>query len=280
MVPALDLELIRTFMTVISEGDFKRAASKLNKTPAAISMQIKKLEELLGQRLLERNNKGTSLTSHGQLLKMKGEQLLNLNYEILGDMRSEELSGGITFGAPTDYTPALLQNLLPIFKREFPKVDPAIVLEPSRSLRKKVKSGEIDIAIVAREADTNEGIYLWVEEVNWYGTYQADGNAPMNIGLLSTDCVLRDRAMQSIQQSKLPHRICLQAASVDSLRVATEQGFCGAYLPKSVTKDIPNILSDFINTQLDLEFALIAGPTIDPSSLDMIARKLALELKG
>ena len=105
----------------------------MHKTPAAISQQIKRLEDLPGKRVLERSNQGISLTSAGEALKEKGQRLMSLNYELLRYLRENELSGQLNFGAPTDYAPALLQKLLPIFQREFPKVSPNILLEPSAS---------------------------------------------------------------------------------------------------------------------------------------------------
>lgn len=282
MTPALDLELIRSFMTVISEGDFKTAAGKLNKTPAAISQQIKRLEEILGQKLFERNNKGTTLTAHGNLLREKGQQLLKLNYEILGDMRQEDLAGRLTFGAPTDYTPELLQNLLPVFQQEFPKVDPVLVLEPSRSLRKKVVAGEIDIAIVAREPASNaaekEGIYLWAEEVQWHSNLSME-DSDFQAGLLSTDCVLRDQALRMLSQAGYLDKIKLQAMTVDALRVAAEQNFCAAFLPLTVGKNVKKSAPASLGDKFNLEFALISGPALDQRYLPIIASKFSESLK-
>ena len=72
MLPALDLELVNTFLGVVQAKGFKPAAERLNKTPAAVSLQIKRLEEILGARLLERSNQGISLTSAGEVLQEKG----------------------------------------------------------------------------------------------------------------------------------------------------------------------------------------------------------------
>ena len=72
MSHALDLELIKTFLTVLDAKGFKAAALRLNKTPGAVSMQIKRLEGVLGKRILERSNQGIALTSAGELLRERG----------------------------------------------------------------------------------------------------------------------------------------------------------------------------------------------------------------
>ncbi|MEH6631624.1 MAG: LysR family transcriptional regulator [Halopseudomonas aestusnigri] len=278
MLPALNLELIRTFLTVLKEGGFKAGAERLNKTPAAISMQIKRLEEQLNQRLLERSNKGIVLTAAGEVLKVKGERLLSLNYELLGDMRHEELSGRLSFGAPTDYAPTLLKKIMPIFVMEFPKVDPKIILEPSRNLRRRVQSGALDMAIVAREPNTDEGHHLWTEEVAWYGN-KTDDSGALVVGLLGVDCILRDRALGMLKAAPSPHVLALESASVASLFEGVEAGFCQAFLPVSVAEN--ELRSFVLNNQeaMKLEFALIFGKRFEKfDTSDLTTRiKRALE---
>jgi DNA-binding transcriptional LysR family regulator len=272
MRPALDLDLIKTFLTVVDAKGFKSAAEQLNKTPAAISQQIKRLEEILGKRVLERSNQGISLTSAGEVLRAKGLRLMALNYELLGELRQDDLAGPLKFGAPTDYAPTLLQKLLPIFQREFPRVSPSIVLEPSRALRPKVASGVLDMAIVAREPNTNEGHDLWSEEIAWFGSSKSEAGTT-RCGVLTTDCVLRDGALQELRQGRHAHELVLEAASVASLRDAVEAGFCQAFLPTSLAEGFPRAQAHEPNSTLQLTFCLIAGQRFDDGTAARVARK-------
>lgn len=279
MLPALDLELIRTFQTVLQEGGFKPAAERLNKTPAAVSMQIKRLEELLGQRLLERSNQGIALTAAGDILKEKGEKLLSLNYELLSDLRQGELFGKLSFGTPTDYAPTLLQKLLPIFNREFPKITPNIILEPSRSLRARIQSGALDMAIVAQEPGTDEGVHLWSEEIAWFGGARTqDGKA--KVGVLTTNCILRDRALEDLKTVPRDYKLVLEAATVASLRDGVEEGFCQAFLPVSVAGRLARSKEIKQSHSLMLNFVLIAGVGSDDSKTQSVASKFRRTLLG
>lgn len=271
---ALDLELVRTFHTVLDAGGFKPAAAILHKTPAAISLQIKRLEEILGKRVLERNNKGISLTPTGELLKSKGAQLLALNYELFGELQQEELLGPIRFGAPTDYAPTLLKNLLPIFEREFPKTEPIIVLEPSRALRAGVNSGAIDIAIVACEPDTHETNVLWLEENHWFGSAQTRLGTP-KVGVLKTDCVLRDQSMKDLKASESDYTICLETTTVASLYDAVSAGFCQAYLPTSVAGQLPRSIDISPTQNTELSFVMIVGAHFGSSEAERITEKFS-----
>jgi DNA-binding transcriptional LysR family regulator len=272
MPPALDLELIKAFLTVVESKGFKAAAEQLHKTPAAISQQIKRLEGILGHRVLERSNQGISLTSAGEVLKTKGQRLMSLNYELLGDLRENELAGQLNFGAPTDYAPTLLRKLLPIFQREFPKVSPKIVLERSRSLRPRVKAGTLDLAIVAIEPDTEEGNALWTEEISWFGR-STDPDGTARIGVLTTDCILRDHALRNLNDMQTNHNLVLEAGTVASLRDAVEAGFCQAFLPVSITDGLERSPAVPGQTSLNLTFGLIAGVRFDDDAENGVARK-------
>jgi DNA-binding transcriptional LysR family regulator len=272
MPPALDLELIKAFLTVVESKGFKAAAEQLHKTPAAISQQIKRLEGILGHRVLERSNQGISLTSAGEVLKTKGQRLMSLNYELLGDLRENELAGQLNFGAPTDYAPTLLKKLLPIFQREFPKVSPKIVLERSRSLRPRVKAGTLDLAIVAIEPDTEEGNALWTEEISWFGR-STDPDGTARIGVLTTDCILRDHALRNLNDMQTNHNLVLEAGTVASLRDAVEAGFCQAFLPVSITDGLERSPAVPGQTSLNLTFGLIAGVRFDDDAENGVARK-------
>jgi DNA-binding transcriptional LysR family regulator len=262
MPPALDLELIKTFLTVIEMQGFKPAAKQMNKTPAAVSQQIKRLEDILGKRVLERSNQGISLTSAGEVLKAKGQRLMSLNYELLGDLREYELSGQLNFGAPTDYAPTLLQKLLPLFQREFPQLSPSIVLEPSRLLRPRVSSGNLDMAIVAQEVGKSEGYALWTEEIAWFGTSKEEDGTP-RVGVLGTDCILRDQALAGLAASGGANTLVLESAAVASLKDAVEAGFCQAFLPVSISDGLKRSTSIKVGT-LNLTFSLVTSPHFDP----------------
>lgn len=279
MPPIIDLDLIKTFLTVVETKGFKSAALQLNKTPAAVSQQIKRLEEVLGKRVLDRSNQGVSLTSAGEILRDRGQRLVALNYDLLGELRQDELSGPLRFGAPTDYAPTLLQELLPIFQRDFPRVSPSIFLEPSRSLRPKVASGVLDMAILAREPGSDEGFELWTEEVAWFGSADYRGG-PAQFGVLTTDCVLRDRALRDLGNYSGPNDLVLEAATVASLCDAVKAGFCHALLPVNIADGLRRATGLASGTSLQLTFCLIAGPRFDSKRAEQIARKFRTTIRS
>lgn len=152
----LDLELLRTFCIVVREGGLNKAAVAVFRSQAAVSMQLKRLEEQLGLRLLERSNQGIRLTDAGETLLCHAEQLLRLNNATLAALDRRQLAGKIGFGIPTDYAQDFLNCFMPILLRELPQLEARIVCERSRNLRQLVDRGELDMAIVAGEEDSRD----------------------------------------------------------------------------------------------------------------------------
>jgi len=273
---ALDLELINTFLTVIATGGQKTAAAQLHKSPSAISMQLKRLEDMLGCRVLERNNQGITLTDAGHTVRAHGELLMRTNNLLLADLRRHEMSGVVSFGAPTDYGPALIHKLLPLLANEFPLIEPKVVLEPSRMLRGRVKAGEIDVAIVACEVGKESSDVLWVESVSWFGQCRSGAEAE-KIALLSTDCVLRDMTMNSLNSMQISHKVVFESTSVSTLVDAVCADFGSALLPVSLVNERPELgrlaRQDFTAPQV-MQFEILTSPALESEDTERLKKRL------
>jgi len=106
-LPLLDSEVLRTFVTIAESGSFTRAAQQLFRTPSALSMQIKRLEETLGQSLFIREARRVSLTPEGEVLLGYGRRLLKLNEEAVGRFLAPSLEGSVRLGTPDDVARAI-----------------------------------------------------------------------------------------------------------------------------------------------------------------------------
>lgn len=163
-----------------------------------LSMQLKRLEEQVGRRLLDRNNQGIALTDAGQTLQLHGERLLAAHNSLVSEILQKEPKGKLSLGIPTDHARMLLNQLLPIFESEFPALEPRLILEPSRQLRRRIGAAEMDVAIATREPGVSDGKLLWSEDLLWCGDAE-NPNGDLRIALLSTDCVLRDTARAAFE---------------------------------------------------------------------------------
>ena len=100
MTAPLDLDQPQSFCAIADCGSFTEAARRVNKTQSAVSMQIKRLEERLGQELLTRDGRSVSLTEHGDALYARARRMLRINAEIMDVFSDGDLKGSIRFGVP------------------------------------------------------------------------------------------------------------------------------------------------------------------------------------
>lgn len=269
MKPLLDLDLLNTFAVVVEVGGFKEASSRLYRSQAAVSMQIKRLEEHLGHRLLERSNQGIRLTEPGKTLLGYIDRLLRLNNETLSALSLEPLRGQVHFGIPTDYAQTFLQQFLPRIRDAFPELVPRVTCGRSRRLREMVNTGELDVAIVTSEPQFEPEQRLWSEALCWYASssLSVTGEDTLPVALLESDCALRDMAATDLKQASLNYEPVLTSTDVDNLYAAVESGMAMALLPESsvISPKVRPVRLNQLPGQRQLTMNIITAGTLSSS---------------
>ena len=124
----LDLDLVRTFVTIADTRSFTRTGERLGRTQSAISLQVRRLEDRLGVTLLARDPRRVGLTEAGESFLPKARRLLRVNDEIIAEVTGEDLEGEVRLGAPEDFATVHLPDILgafapPYIKGETPYSD-------------------------------------------------------------------------------------------------------------------------------------------------------------
>ncbi|MBS7663731.1 LysR family transcriptional regulator [Pseudomonas lalucatii] len=287
MEPLLDLELLRTFAAVVKAGELKKAAGTLFRSQAAVSMQLKRLEEQLGVRLLERNNQGIRLTRDGETLLGYTEQLLRLNNATLAALSQRQLAGKIRFGISTDYAQDFLMHFMPILLRELPHLEAHITCERSRSLRKLVARGELDVAIVAGEPGGEDEELLWSERLIWSApaTIRLEEQETLPVALYEDDCTVRDLCLADLKRAGIAYRRVFASPVMENIAAAVQAGMAVSLLPESLlkpglTRPLPRQL---LSSDAILRMNLIRSPLIATAILDKLAgclREAGARLNG
>ena len=117
----LDLALLRTFVAVAETTSATRAADRVHLTQAAVSQQIKRLEDGLGRPLFDRDQRRFRLTPTGERLVVQARRLLNLNDEILGGLADPDADGEVMLGVPHDLLRPLLPPMLRRYREAWPR---------------------------------------------------------------------------------------------------------------------------------------------------------------
>lgn len=148
-LPDLDLALLRSFAIVARAGSISGACLQIGRTQSALSMQMHRLEDAIGQPLLHRSGSGVRLTTAGERLLVHAEALLARHDEILADMVGTGVRGSVSFGCPEDYSAAFLPELLRGFCALHPEVELRMVCAPTLELRPLLHRRQIEVALVS-----------------------------------------------------------------------------------------------------------------------------------
>lgn len=275
MEPILDLDLLRTFVAVCRTGELQKAAQAVHRSKGAVSMQIKRLEELTNSHLLERSNKGISLTQAGETLLSYSEQLLKLNSAAMTAMKGNDQPKLIRFGIPTDYAQNFLKFFMPLLAEAFPQLEARVVCDRSRNLRPMIAAGDLDIAIVSGESENSDEMQLWSERLIWSAPLGSplEEQAKLPIAQLECDCILRDVFLADLKRAEIPYQVVFSSPVVDNLASAVEENLAITLLPESVlhanrTRKVP---SNLIKSNRTLSINMIYRPEIDDTTLETVS---------
>ena len=157
----LDLELLRSFVSVVDSGGFTRAGERVHRTQSTVSQQIKRLEDDVGQPLLNRNGKDVTPTEAGERLLSYARRLLALAEEARDVMARPESEGAVRLGVPEDFAAYRLAKLLAAFSRSHPGLRLDVRADQSANLKRELERGELDLALFKRAAGEKGGIAMW-----------------------------------------------------------------------------------------------------------------------
>ena len=227
-LPLLESDVLRTFVGIAESGSFTRTAAQVYRTTAAVSMQIKRLEETLGRNLFVREARRVRLTPEGEMLLGYARRLLKLNEEAVSQFLVPALAGRVGFGSPTDLGNRVLPGVLSMFARSHPAVQVAVAVGRSADLIEKLDAGELDLILINAGndgQDDSRGEIIYSEALVWAGREGglAVQRSPLPLALANPGCAWRRAALDALDQLGLPYRIaysCEQCAGQEAAMIA------------------------------------------------------------
>lgn len=276
-------ELLRAFVAVVESGGFSQAAERLLRGQSAVSLQIKRLEDRLGVRLLDRGPRHVTLTSEGELILDHARRILSLNDELVSRLREPELSGLVRLGAPEDFATSHLPSVLARFSRSHPRVALEVTCELTLELLQRFQAGGLDLALVKREPMGHlGGVRVWREPLVWVASGRAVCETPDALPLVVSPrpCVYRKRATDALDTQGRPWRIAYTCGSLTGNHAAVRAGLGVTVLPKAMVPADLTVLNDELTglpPLADTEIALVAGSQLSAPAerlRDYIIREL------
>lgn len=234
--PDLDIDLLRCFATVAEQNGFTAAGQALGLTQSAISLKIKRLEDIVRKRVFVRTSRRLALTPDGETLLVYARRLLALNDEAVRRLVAPPMRGRLRLGVADHFVPHHLAAVLARFARTYPDVQLEVEVGRSQELRMACERGTLDLAIAKRRDGETIGTPIWREPIAWAAVPGFPGtnrNTPLPLAMLPPGCMFRDRALAILSRANIAHEIVYTSASLLGVIAAAEAGFAVTVLGRS-----------------------------------------------
>jgi len=237
VVSRLDLELLKTFVTVAEVGSLTRAGERLLLSQPTVSLQLKRLEHGLSRRLMDRSPRGVLLTADGEMLLSYARRILALAEEALGRISEPVMKGFVRLGTPEDFATTHLSGVLARFAECYPGVALEVTTDLTLNLIDRFKNGEFDLVLIKREPlGPTDGVRVWREPLVWAGVKPEifRGGQPLPLVVSPHPCVYRKRATAALDKAGRVWRVTYTSTSLAGAQAAVRAGLGVTVLPKDM----------------------------------------------
>lgn len=233
----LPIGLLRTFAVVSEANSFTRAGETLHITQSAVSMQMKRLEELIGRPLFQKNGRRFFLSPAGETLREHAQRILAAHNEAVAAFARPELAGSVRFGCADDYATRFLPLLLSEFRQSFPRIRVDIRSGPGHDLHRSLERQELDLCLL--EGVARGGRVVHQEPVVWAAARNGAAHLmdPLPLAVYDEGCAYRGWALDALRRQRKAYWIAFVSFSIASILAAVQAGLAVAPIGRSSLKD-------------------------------------------
>lgn len=235
----LDTALLRAFLLLAETRSFTRTAERLGRTQPAVTLQLRRLEEALGRRLLVRDRRRVTLTREGEALLPLAREVLALVEQAAARIAGDEAAGEVHFGSPEDFATAFLPAILARFVETHPAVRLSTACELTRRLIEGVEGGGYDLAVIKQAPGRlHPGARpVWREALVWVaaeGARPPPREAGLRLVLSPAPCVYRERATEALSAAGRGFEVVYTSPSLAGAAAAVRAGLGITVLPRTL----------------------------------------------
>jgi DNA-binding transcriptional LysR family regulator len=277
----LPTDLLRTFIAVVELGGHSKAGASLGRSQPAISLQIRRLEELVRADLLVQEGRSIHLTPAGNALLSYAREMIRINDEAVTYFYRSHVAGVLRIGLPTDYAVAFLQNTLTQFMAQNPEVELEIHCDLSRQLHQHLRADQLDIIVATmQEARMPYLSRAWTEQPIWAAAegFRMDIDRPLPLGAHLEGCDYRSRMIDALDAVERRWRIVYSGPGIAGLQNAVLNGLCVTALTKATILPGMRVLSedDGLPRLEGLRVGLFyKHPRLSPAGLQLVSDLVA-----
>jgi DNA-binding transcriptional LysR family regulator len=275
----LDLELLKSFVSVVDTGGFTRAGERVHRTQSTVSQQIRRLEESLGYALLHREGRQATPTEEGERLLSYSRRILALEQEARDSLARPMGDGIIRLGIPEDFAAYRLPELLSDFTRARPGIRLDVRCGLSVAMRQALQRGELELALYKRDAGEKGGVAAWRERLQWVTSrsHPIDfAREPLPLVMSEQGCLYRNRMIHAIERAGRAWHIAYTSPNLAGIQAAVSAGLGISILPSLAILPDHRLLKPThgLPAITNTEIALVTGPNPTPATR-FLAERLA-----
>ena len=217
----LDLTALRAFVAVADTGGVTKASGFLNLTQSAVSMQLKRLEEMLGVALFDRSARKLNLTGAGEQMLGYARRMLELNDEVLGRLTGPDYEGEIKLGVPHDIVYPAIPKVLQRFNADFPRVKVQLLSSYTARLQQMFDRGEVDVILTTEMEVDPGGETLQERPLIWVGAEggQMWRQRPLRLAFEHA-CIFRQGVQRALDKVGIPWEMAVETESTRTVEAS------------------------------------------------------------
>jgi DNA-binding transcriptional LysR family regulator len=261
----LPMDLLRAFVSVSQLRSFTKAGELLGRSQPAVTLKIKRLEELVDQKLFLRGRKSLELSDSGIALYNYAKQILTLNDLAISQISKSTVHGKIRLGIPSEFATVLLPKIISRFAKAYPNVALEVNCELSKYLLTRAGRESHDLILVLADQDTDlDGDLVKTDELVWVSSKKFNRTKKDAIPLIvaSEGCIYRHTAMTGLSNASLSWKIVYTNPDLTGIQYAIQEGLGVTVLSRSIVPENLHILS-----------ASAGLPSLDRVSINIICNE-------
>ncbi len=246
----MELHALRVFLTVANEKSFSRAGEKLLRTQPAVSLAIQRLEQVLGEKLIDRSAKDLLLTDAGKIVLEYARRFENLQADLenaLAELRDKS-AGRLTIGANESSTLYLLDHI-DKFRRRFPKVRVQVRRSLSSKIPAELLDGELELGILTYDPEDERLIsrVIFTDHLAFVMSpkHRLASRKEVSIEELGGETFIahnvvspyRQVVIREFQRHKVPLNMDVEMPTVEAIRKMVERNEGVAFLPRMCVEE-------------------------------------------
>lgn len=223
----LDTGTLRSLLAVIDSGGVTRAANRLHLTQSAVSMQIKRLEDALDLKLLDRGGRGVTATAEGEQLATYARRIVALNDAAIERMVAPQFEGEVSLGLPCDLIYPHAPKVLRRFDNDFPRVHVRFVSSYTTSLLADFRAGKLDVIVTTEDHPDPDAETINEMPLQWYGAIGGRAHAERPLRFASSNhCSFRPLSIRALEAEGIPWENGVVTENDDAALAATSADMC------------------------------------------------------